>query len=316
MTNSSLKGKSFKPKWPKSLLWIVIIALASFPLAFIFRPTKPHILDHTRNVSAKPKHTKQKNCDDINITVLNIPVIHITCSKPSHNDGTETTETDHQAGNKIQDEHITKSDLLAQQRMAYWGVWICFYTAVGVVFIILTLRETRIAALAMSEIGRTQVSAYLSAIGGSFKLVDNNLEIEIEVKNFGSSPAELVELQHLKLYATDGKELGEETVMGLPSIFHDWFGDQGINDVFIGAISPNDTGVGKIKIAFHGNKELDAFASDTGRKAIKLIINGSVSWSDVFSRRNSAFFQYTLGEYRFENAHELSVGDILVRHHS
>ena len=300
----------------KGLVRVAIAIVFLFIFACVSSPQEPKILSDGHGITSNNDYRTKDNCVNILITIFETKIVETICTPiEQEHDHTETTKRHQNRSDDASDISIAKSDLLAQQRMAYWGIWICFFTALGIVLLILTLRETRIAAEAMSKIGKAQVSAYLSAIGGRFSVNNRELVIEIDVKNFGASPAHLVELQHVKLYTTDGEELGEDkAVMGLPSIFKSWFVQPSIGDVYIGTISPNNKDVGVIKIDFIGHTELDDFVCNTERKAISLIISGQVVWHDVFDRSNFARFDYSLGENKFDNAHDLSIGGDLVRY--
>jgi hypothetical protein len=101
---------------------------------------------------------------------------------------------------------LQRRDLLAQERMAHWALWLAGLTAVGVVLIAGTFWEAMEATKAANaaadaarktndttrEIGEAQARAYLCADGGNIRIPTKggvDLIWELQVRNVGNSPA-------------------------------------------------------------------------------------------------------------------------------
>jgi hypothetical protein len=94
-----------------------------------------------------------------------------------------------------QSDQVTKKDkydLKAQQEMSEWAygmLWATVFTIfvgiMGIIFVGLTLRETR-------RIGQAQVRAYLVCPKGNFISYEKHLSVYISIKNVGQSPAKSI----------------------------------------------------------------------------------------------------------------------------
>ncbi|NHK26676.1 hypothetical protein FF098_001985 [Parvularcula flava] len=98
---------------------------------------------------------------------------------------------------------LAERDLLAQERMAYWTIWIAGFTGFGLVLLFLTLSETRDLTRITQDIGEAQTEAYLSETGFRFQLdhkdrLGGGLFIYLAQTwmNTGSTPAYSVRIQY------------------------------------------------------------------------------------------------------------------------
>lgn len=125
-----------------------------------------------------------KNCD-----ITNIPVAAIARCLSE------------QVKTYIEKKH-SDQDLQAQKYMAFWAqalFWLTCLTAimslVGVLLLIISLRQTRTAISDTRDIGEKQVRSYVGIspdiVGGSDFVVEGGIrfKVEFDAKNSGSSPA-------------------------------------------------------------------------------------------------------------------------------
>ncbi|MEQ8300223.1 MAG: hypothetical protein RH945_06735 [Hyphomonas sp.] len=90
--------------------------------------------------------------------------------------------------------NATEADLLAQERVAHWTLWIGVFTAAGLIALIFAFDETRAATNATREIGENQTKAYVNVsevrvdrvtVDGRFLLT----HIDTFLSNTGATPA-------------------------------------------------------------------------------------------------------------------------------
>lgn len=191
--------------------------------------------------------------------------------------------------NNAQEPARTSADaeLLAQERVAYWTLWIGIYTAVGLIAIVATFEITRQQTLATREIGQKQVRAYLAVQPSNFAISkEGKLFAFINVKNVGQSPATLTEI-----------------VIALQSVV---LNDKVINpdsrDTFVPSrvISAGGTEI------FAADWPLEGFDFSNGIKAPKLInIAGKITYTDVFGASDCTyFFASNLNPFEYFRTHE------------
>ncbi|WP_411816769.1 hypothetical protein [Hyphococcus sp. DH-69] len=87
---------------------------------------------------------------------------------------------------------LGESDLLAQERMAFWTKAIGVFTAIGLGILFVTFAATRDAVVETRKIGEAQTRAYLSVIDAEIvdpEFSDFAFDVIVTIKNFGQSPA-------------------------------------------------------------------------------------------------------------------------------
>jgi len=101
-----------------------------------------------------------------------------------------------------------EADLLAQERMAHWTLWIGIFTAAGLAAIILTLAETQEVTRVTRDVGIAQVRAYISVLDfewsgdpTSFTINKGHrvakIGFSVNARNDGQTPA-----RNVKVYST------------------------------------------------------------------------------------------------------------------
>jgi hypothetical protein len=87
-------------------------------------------------------------------------------------------------------------DLAAQQEVAGWTKWVFFvsiagmlFTIIGIYYVRKTFGETRETNKITREIGEAQVRAYLACTKVSYAIGDAAVNLSIELKNTGQTPA-------------------------------------------------------------------------------------------------------------------------------
>ncbi len=81
------------------------------------------------------------------------------------------------------------AELLAQQQAAHWSFVTLVLTGTGLVALFATLVETQLVGYHSRRIGEAQVRAYVGCEAAHLLIRDDKLEIVMELRNFGQSPA-------------------------------------------------------------------------------------------------------------------------------
>lgn len=85
---------------------------------------------------------------------------------------------------------IQAAELLAQRQSAHWDFVTLVLTGFGLVVLVATLIETQIVGFHTRRIGEAQVRSYIGCEEAYLSLrPDNTIEVVLEMKNFGQSPA-------------------------------------------------------------------------------------------------------------------------------
>ncbi len=113
----------------------------------------------------------------------------------------------------------TEYDLQAQQDMALWAAMMFVVTGLGVIYVAMTLRATQeatVAAIKTTEttrdIGEAQVRAYVATTSAEYA---NDqfacIAIKLKIKNFGQSPAHIINLRPVFTFMVSDTTAGEIT---------------------------------------------------------------------------------------------------------
>jgi len=177
-------------------------------------------------------------------------------------------------------EERAEYDLQAQQDMAVWALGMLFVsmfgllaTIVGVVYVALTLRETR-------RIGEAQVRAYLSVESASYVAYPNLFEVTIVVKNSGNSPARQLKMLN-DLSWNEPKVTIDDVVIGK----HGWQYHAASFISVINDIPASGGGIGQC--SFYRAVEDDIVDRIARRMKSPVWIRCALSWRDVFGKESA-----------------------------
>lgn len=85
---------------------------------------------------------------------------------------------------------VAEADLLAQERVAYWTLWIGVFTALGLGALVWTIFETREMTVATRQIGVSQSRAYLAFEPQQvISFEGNKIDVNLIMRNTGKTPA-------------------------------------------------------------------------------------------------------------------------------
>lgn len=186
-----------------------------------------------------------------------------------------------------------EKDLEAQQSMAS-AAWFTTYAAWGTAIISflaliglsLTVYYARKATHETRRIGRAQVRAYLSCIGGKFCASEDRLVVRPEFRNVGQSPAQNIRIVKLELVQRE-----PDSPDILPNLISDlWFKTSMHENIFIEDIAPGaaDNGCTEYEITEAMLEKPALVWGPIGD--ILWHVEGEIEWFDVFSHRQTLPF--------------------------
>ncbi|WP_147371899.1 hypothetical protein [Henriciella algicola] len=264
-------------------------------------------------INGESNHIAQDHCPDgdyhWSINWNSQPVFTFSCQSRSISDlsGIPLNGETHSG----QMQRAAEADLLAQQQVAHWTVWIGVFTALGLGALVWTLAETNWLAVETRLIGEQQTRAYLVASACRFVPKDRNSpdapnsnrlgvlsSVEVTVFNSGSTPATNVSVNGM-VFAGRRKDLVPSTLtrpsdlyVSLPSIPPGLSETAAVPTPEVTAERP------RYREAFERMKE---YLSDHREdKALDerpaMIFKGYIQFTDVFGQHIRSFFAFDIGD--------------------
>lgn len=169
------------------------LALIILPIvALIFSPQAPTVLEEPQTQAIQScTQTRQSESDGEPEFGFTEDVYQWRCEPEQsaeyrQNDAKEKPRTSADA------------DLLAQERVAHWTLWIGIYTAIGLMAIVATFEVTREQAIATRQIGVVQSRAYVDIANASVQVFQAGQPFigDIEIHNTGQTPANQLQVSH------------------------------------------------------------------------------------------------------------------------
>lgn len=175
-----------KKYWPYLVALGAIFALAALGLLGLhsYRPYELEHADQRREIANYAYETGEEYFRDCVDVQRRVPLLTaLACAVEAVSANRAAAES--------------KYDLYAQQDMAKWAYALLLVSIAGMVIsiaglaaILFSLRQTWINITDNREIGQAQTRAYLAVSGGDFVIrKDGTIELNVEVRNFGQSPA-------------------------------------------------------------------------------------------------------------------------------
>lgn len=163
------------------VIWVFVIIIAS---AYLSRPTTPSARENNASDEDRCPYTEYEvRSDGDGGFSFAIERDDEACAEYG-----QTTPKAEERNPKVLT--LSEADLLAQERMAHWTLWIGILTGTGLIVLYITFVATRDAVEETRNIGEAQTRAYLAGLSAEYAVTDRDpLAIDLTIKNFGNSPA-------------------------------------------------------------------------------------------------------------------------------